>query len=125
METNDLLRCALQVIGQAAVPVDRLREVVGNKKKQIKAFNLCDGTLNQSEIAKKSKLDKGNLSRTITRWRENGVLFVLGEGRSATYLHVSASSRKKEREGGELDCFGREKVAGPFLFSEQEPLAEP
>ncbi len=98
METNDLLRCALQVIGQAAVPVDRLREVVGNKKKQIKAFNLCDGTLNQSEIAKKSKLDKGNLSRTITRWRENGVLFVLGEGRSATYLHIYPLPPERKNE---------------------------
>ena len=98
METNDLLRCALQVIGQVAIPVDRLREVVGNGKKQIRAFNLCDGTLNQSEIAKKSKLNQGNLSRTFTRWRENGVLFVLGEGRTATFLHIYPLPPAKKKE---------------------------
>lgn len=97
METNDLLRCALQVIGQAAVPVDRLREVVGNKNKQIRAFNLCDGTLNQREIARKSKLDPGNLSRTFARWRESGVLFVLGEGHAATFLHIYPLPPEKKK----------------------------
>jgi hypothetical protein len=97
MEINDLLRCALQVLGQAAVPVDRVREVVGNGKKQVKAFNLCDGNLNQSEIAKKCKMDPGNLSRTFARWKENGILFVLGEGRAATFLHIYPLPPEKKK----------------------------
>ena len=80
------------------MPVDRLREVVGNGKKQIKAFNLCDGTLNQAEVAKKCNMDRGNLSRTLARWRENGVLFVLGERRNATFLHIYPLPPEKKKK---------------------------
>ncbi len=88
MDTNDLLRCAIQVIGRVALPPDRVREIVGSGKRQINAFNLCDGSRTQKEIAQKSRINQGNLSRTLARWRKHGILFVFGEGRQSTFLHI-------------------------------------
>ena len=104
MDTNDLLRCAIQVIGRIALPPDRVREIVGSGKKKFKkqlyAFNLCDGSRTLRDIARESELDKGNLSRTFTRWREHGIIFVLGKGRATTFLHIyplSPTEKKKKQ----------------------------
>ena len=88
MDINDLLRCTLQVIGRVAIPTEKVREIVDTGKKQLHAFNLCDGSRTQKQIAKESKIDPGNLSRTLTRWRQHGVVFVFGEGKKATFLHI-------------------------------------
>ena len=83
-----LLQCLVQVIGRAAIPEEKVREIVGKGGKQIKAFNLCDGTLTQSQIAKKCSLDAGNFSRTIARWIESGIVFPLSEGHEIGLLRV-------------------------------------
>jgi hypothetical protein len=67
MEEADLLRCLVQVIGRATIPPMEVLSVVGKRKKQIKAFNLCDGSRTLRNIARKSKINQGNLSRTTTR----------------------------------------------------------
>ena len=65
---NDLLRCAIQVVGRIAIPPDKVREIVATGKKSIHAYNLCDGTRSQMDIVKKLKLDQGSFSRTQKRW---------------------------------------------------------
>jgi hypothetical protein len=102
---EQLLIAILGVTARQAFPPDRLAELVAPKKvkgdKQVKAFNLCDGTLTQSEIAKALKLDQGNFSRTVSRWADAGIVFRLGEGREAKLLHVyplPANGKSKERE---------------------------
>ena|SRR5438876_9401279 len=89
---NDaLLRAILTLIARQTFPPERLAEIViakGAGAKQVKAFNLCDGSKTQGEIAKSLKLDAGNFSRTVSRWLEEGVVFRLGGGRDATLLHV-------------------------------------
>ena len=85
---NQLLQILVQVVARATVPPASVRKIVGTGKKQIKAFNLCDGTLNQTDIGRKSKIDSGNLSRTVARWVEQGVVFRLGEGKEAKILHI-------------------------------------
>lgn len=40
---EELLGCLIQVIGRAALPEARVREIVGDASKQVRAFNLCDG----------------------------------------------------------------------------------
>ena len=85
---EDLLQCLVHVIGRAAIPEERVREIVGTGGKQIRAFNLCDGTLTQTKIAKKCRIDSGNFSRTLARWIESGIVFPLGEGREMGLLHV-------------------------------------
>jgi hypothetical protein len=103
MDTNDLLRCAIQVIGRVALPPDRVREIVGTGKKykkQLNAFNLCNGSRTQKEIAQESGISQGNLSRTLTRWRKHGILFVFGSGKQSTFLHIYPlpPTEKKKKE---------------------------
>jgi hypothetical protein len=88
-----LLRAVLSVTGRQSFPQDRLVEIVlfkGAGKKQLMAFNMCDGTKGQAEIAKKLKIDSGNFSRTVSRWVDEGIVFRIGEGRDAKLLHVYA-----------------------------------
>ncbi len=92
MSTNQrleqLLECLIQVIARAAIPEDRVREIVATGRKQLAAFNLCDGTRTLTEVARRARLDTGNLSRAASRWVQNGVAFWIGEGRDARLLHV-------------------------------------
>ncbi len=101
MDTNDLLRCAIEVIGRVALPPDRVREIVGDGKKQVNAFNLCDGSRTQKEISKKSGISQGNLSNTLKRWRKHGILFVFGEGKQSIFLHIYPlpPNEKKKKQG--------------------------
>jgi len=90
-DNEALLRAILSVTARQAFPPERLAEIVlakGAGVKQVEAFNLCDGSKTQGEIAKDSKLDAGNFSRTVSRWVDEGVVFRLGEGREARLLHV-------------------------------------
>lgn len=86
--SDDLLRCLVHIVGRASMPNEMVREIVGKGKKQIQAFNLCDGTLNQAEISKKCKIDQGNLSRTFDRWVKNGIAFWIGEGSDSKLMHI-------------------------------------
>jgi len=88
MEPNDLLPCALQLLGRIAIPPEHIRDIIGGKKKQLEAFNLCDGTRTLKEIAKKAGIDQGNFSRTVDRWKAHGIVFSIREGRESRILHV-------------------------------------
>lgn len=87
MESETVLRAIVGLIGRQVFPPDRLMEIVGDGK-QLQAFNMCDGTKGQAEIAKAMGLDQGNFSRTVGRWVAEGVLFRLGDNRDAKLLHV-------------------------------------
>jgi hypothetical protein len=95
MEITDFLNCAVQILGRAVTPPEKIRKIIGEKKKkQINAFNLCDGTRTVNEIAKKSRLNQGNLSRTLSRWCESGIVFKVGEGKNARFLHIYPLAKK-------------------------------
>jgi len=83
-----LLESLLHVIGRAVIKVNEVCEIVGARKKQIKAYNLCDGSLTFGEIVKKAGLDKGSLSRSIDRWVKSGIVFRFAEGKELKPLHV-------------------------------------
>jgi DNA-binding MarR family transcriptional regulator len=84
-----LLRAILATTARQAFPVDRIVEIVSKGgDKQLRAYNMCDGTRGQSDIAKLLKLDQGNFSRTVGRWVDAGIVFRLGNGRDAKLLHV-------------------------------------
>jgi hypothetical protein len=87
-QTDELLRCLMHILGRAAMPPEKVVELIGGGKKQVRAFNLCDGTLSQSEVAKKAGIDSGNFSRTFSRWVENGIAFSVGDGNDAKLLHI-------------------------------------
>jgi hypothetical protein len=87
------------------MPADTVYNIVGRGTKQIDAYNICDGTLTQSQIARKTGIDQGNLSRTFSRWVHSGIAFWVGEGKEARLLHIysvpkartKGTSRKKKR----------------------------
>ncbi len=88
----------MQILGRMAVPQDKVRETVGTRgKKQIKAFNLFDGTRTMADVAKKAKINQGNLSRTASRWVANGIMFWIGSGRESRLLHIYAIPEGKSR----------------------------
>jgi len=85
-----LLRAILTLTARQALAVDTLAEVVmrGGGRRQLEAFNLCDGTRTQSDVVKAAKIDKGSFSKTVNRWVRAGILFRVGEGRETRLLHA-------------------------------------
>lgn len=96
---GDLLQFAIHILARAAMPPEKVQEIVGTGPRQIKAFNLCDGRHTLVDIGREAKINSGNLSRTIERWETEGVIFRLGEGRGARPLHVYVIPRNKRRPG--------------------------
>ena len=101
-DSDYLLRAILSLSARQAFPVETLAEiVVGNGgKKQVEAFNLCDGSRTQGEVAKAAKLDQGNFSKTLARWITAGVMFKLGEGRETRLLHAYPLPPGAGKNGG-------------------------
>jgi hypothetical protein len=95
ISTNQLFRCLLSVVARGTIPEAKVREAVG---KQIKAYNLLDGTRTLAEVGKAAHKDQGQMSRTVARWVEAGVVFRLGNGKGARLLHVYPIA---EREAGD------------------------
>ena len=96
---GDLLQFAIHILARAAMPPEKVQEVVGSAPRQIKAFNLCDGRHTLVDIGREAKINSGNLSRTIERWEKEGVVFRLGEGRGSRPLHVYAIPKNQKRAG--------------------------
>ena len=94
---DDLLRCLVQVIGRIAIPVDKAREIVGTGKNRVKAFNMFDGTQKLSDVAKKTKINDGNLSRAAADWVEHGIAFWVGSGTDARLLHLYPIPKPERR----------------------------
>lgn len=90
MDTNEaLLRAILATTARQVFPAEELVKLIAptsSGEKQLLAYNLCDGTTHQAEIVKKANLDKGNLSRSISRWIEIGIIIRVGKEQCP--LHV-------------------------------------
>lgn len=87
-----LLRAILSMTARLAIPPADLAQIVAPKgsggEAQVAAYNMCDGSKGQSEIARELKLDAGNLSRTVSRWIEAGIVLRIGDGRDVKLLHI-------------------------------------
>lgn len=97
MNDADLLRCLLHVVGRAVIPADEIRAVVGKGKNRVKAFNLFDGGHTLQEVARKTRIDPGNLSRATANWVKSGIAFWVGEGDDSRLLHVYPIPEKAQR----------------------------
>src|SRR3569623_3581685 len=84
------LRAILATVARQTFSPTRILEIMGATagEKQQRAFNLCDGTKTQADIAKELGLDQSNFSKTIARWVDEGIVIRLGEKREARPLHV-------------------------------------
>lgn len=103
------LKAILATVARQTFPPERLAELITANtggEKQRAAFNLCDGNHTQSEIADAVRLDKGSLSRSISRWIDLGIVIRVGDGTEAKPTHVYPlpkeylGARKGEGNGG-------------------------
>lgn len=91
MSTSDAyLRAILATVARQTFSPQRMLEIMGSNagEKQYRAFNLCDGTRSQAEIAKELGLDQGNFSKSLGRWIDEGIVIRVGEGRESRPTHV-------------------------------------
>ncbi len=88
-----LLACLVQVIGRVAVTPATILEIVGaGSAKQLKAYNLCNGTMLQTEVARKVGLDPGNFSRS-SGWPPATIAEEGAKEGAPCYLTVVATPR--------------------------------
>jgi hypothetical protein len=90
----------IQLVGRTAIPPDQVRDLIGTGRVNLKAFNMCDGTNTQKSIAKKLRIDQGQLSRTFSRWVESGIAFRVGDRKEARLLHIYPI--RQESRGGPM-----------------------
>ncbi len=91
---EQLLQCLIHVVARAALPEEKVREVVGTGAKQLRAFDLADGTRSQKDIRKETGIDQGQLSNTFKRWVQCGAAFWIGDGNDRRPMHVYPLSAK-------------------------------
>ena len=89
-----LLSATFHVLSRSAIQMPQVRELIVTEKNR-QAFNYCDGSLTQKEIAKKLRIDQGQLSKTFKRWLEAGIVFRIGERTESRLLHVFPVPKEK------------------------------
>lgn len=103
--TESLLRAILAMTARQTFSPRVLAKMVAptaGGEKQLLAYNLCDGLTPQNEIGNKAKLDKGNLSRSISRWIEAGILVRVGADQYPMHVYplpkeyLTSNSKKKK-----------------------------
>jgi hypothetical protein len=97
--TDAILKGILATLGRTAFPPDKLYKIVAptvSSAKQVLAYNMCDGQTSQAEIVKGTKIDKGSLSKTITKWVEAGVVIRIGDEGHPLHLYPLTTKPKKE-----------------------------
>ena len=102
--SDALLQGILSMTGRLAIPPPVLLQIVappkgGGGEAQLTAYNMCDGTKGQSEIAKVLGIDPGSFSRTVARWIEAGVVIRLGEHPNIKLLHIYPLTKEHARDG--------------------------
>lgn len=98
---EQLLRAILATVARQTFSTEFIVEKVAvgaDKVKQVEAYNMCDGTNSQAEIAKALNLDPGNFSRTVSRWIDLGIVIKVGQSRDTKLVHVyPVPAFKKEK----------------------------
>lgn len=100
MDTSEsLLKAILATVARQTFSQSELRRIVAPKagsEKQIQAYNLCDGRTSQSEIGKTIGLDKGNLSKSISRWMDAGVVIRVGAEQHPLHVYPLLETPKAQ-----------------------------
>ena len=96
------LRAILATVARQTFSPARILEIMGANagEKQHRAFNLCDGSRTQGEVAKELGLDPGNFSKSVNRWIDEGIVIRVGEKREAKPLHVYPLPEAYIKKGG-------------------------
>ena len=102
--TETLLRAILSTVARQTFSEARLREIVmsrGAGQAQMRAYNACDGTKTQSDIAKAEGLDRGNFNRTLARWEEAGIIFRVGTDEKPLHVYPMRTEGAASKEKSE------------------------
>jgi len=105
MDTNEsLLRAILATVARGAFPPGVIYKIVApaaGSDRQVLAYNLCDGQTPQAEIGKKAKLYQSNLSRSIARWIEAGIVVRVGKEQFPMHVYpLTKNDLKSLRKEG-------------------------
>jgi len=69
----------IRLLAKMVLSEGDVRKIVehGRQKKAewVKAYNLCDGDRNQSEISKEAKVHQGDLSDALKEWENEGIIY--------------------------------------------------
>ena len=96
-----IAKVVLQALGRGPLPEDHVRELVTSrtpKRKHVQAYNLCDGTRTEKQIAKEAGLPEDRFSSSVARWVNAGIVF-RGVGGPDRLLHIypiEAAARKRD-----------------------------
>lgn len=91
MQGEVYLRAMMSLIARQTFPPERLAEIVSPvaNSRTYETFNLCDGSRTQAQIASALGVSSGNLSTTIKRWTEEGVVIkVVADDGKERPVHV-------------------------------------
>ncbi|HZL30255.1 MAG TPA: helix-turn-helix domain-containing protein [Pseudolabrys sp.] len=102
MDTNEtLLKAILAMVARTAFPTAEIYKIVAptaRSEKQLAAYNLCDGNTPQAEIGKRTGIDKGGLSKLISRWVESGIVVRIGKDQHPMHVYpISTNPKPSER----------------------------
>lgn len=97
---DELLKAILATVAQciSACGAGKIVAPTAGSERQLMAYNMCDGETSQTEICKRAKLLKGNLSGSITRWVEAGVVVRVGSERLPLHVYPLSKSAMKGEE---------------------------
>jgi len=102
--SDQLLRAILATVARQTFSLNDIAKIVSptaGGEKQILAYNLCDGKSTQAEIGKKAGIDQGNLSRSLSRWIEAGIIFRIGD--QGCPMHVFPIPEAPKKRGTQKD----------------------
>lgn len=91
MANSDVyLRAMMSLIARQTFSTERLAQIVSptTNAKLILAFNLCDGSRTQADIVGELKLDRGNFSKTVKKWEEEGAIVRTESENGTALVHV-------------------------------------
>jgi hypothetical protein len=101
-QIKDLLKMLINITARSVFHEDTVKQLVAPttaSDKYFIAYNLCDGTRSQAEIARMAGLDAHNLSKAINRWIQHGIMYKVGSAESKP-LHIyplASNVRKKQQ----------------------------
>lgn len=82
----------IALLGKIAFPDNKLKSMIQKKSKKpneiLKAYNLCNGELTITEIAKQSGIAQQSLSEAITKWEQLGIIMRTGSELKPLHLYL-------------------------------------
>lgn len=93
------MKAILLTQGRTAFSDEDLLKIIGSAERSLAAYQLCDGSRTQGDVADTAGINRGNFSRLAAKWEASGVLFRIGEEQNIRLLHVRTCSSDLHHKG--------------------------